>query len=137
MMERRILRLSAIAWLGFAVVVAGCSSVATKRAGVRVTPASDGEQAPVVVISAPLDGRLLYDGEPVDLERLAERALASLARHQEAGHEPTDVRFVVAADRATPESTIIEIMYELNRAGVRHVVFDTLESSMQDKQRKK
>ena len=55
-----------------------------------------------------------------------------LVPQRDAGRDPGDVRFVVAAAMETPESRILEIMYELSRAGVRNVVFDALESGLQE-----
>lgn len=111
------------------ILLLGCESLGTKRVGVVAKPAPELASDDVVVIAVPTDAPLRYDGAQIEITDLAALALETLSARSASGGDPKDIRFVVAAAPDTEESVILNVMFELSKAGIRNVVFDTLDKS--------
>lgn len=113
--------------LAFAAALAGCVSSPEKQVRVEVREQSPEElQVPLMRIELPSDSQWLVGGQIVGADGLAERATAHMSEAVALGFQPKEVPFVIAADQEIPETTILEVMFVLQRSGVTNVAFEIL-----------
>ncbi|MEL6300033.1 MAG: hypothetical protein AAFV47_10735 [Pseudomonadota bacterium] len=117
---------------GFVVLAAvtalvGCVSPPEKRVRVEARKQSPEElQVPLMRIELPSDSQWLVGGQIVGADGLAERATAHMSEAVALGFQPKEVPFVIAADQEILETTILEVMFVLQRSGVTNVAFEIL-----------
>ncbi|MCB1225742.1 MAG: biopolymer transporter ExbD, partial [Verrucomicrobiales bacterium] len=64
------------------------------------------------------DGAVEWDGDRLPAERLAERAQQEIERRPDLG-------IILHVDASTPVQSLLPILRDLARAGVRHTAFQT------------